>query len=135
MVPKKQNSGPKKYRTTFLSSSCPKLTRLRYFDSCLPPISLTSVTRFFQQSLPKFCSNFTKLRKILPNVGYPNNYVVIMPKNNCCHQSRKNMPKRESRNTCRFHRIAVFANGSSVHHFEHVIKQETHIFTKVIINN
>jgi hypothetical protein len=43
------------------------------------------------------------------------------------------MPKRVSRNTCRFHRIAVFANGSSVHHFEHVIKQETHIFTKVII--
>jgi hypothetical protein len=39
--------------------------------------------------------------------------------------------------------IAVFANdkalflrlGSSVHHFEHVyIKQETHIFTKMIIN-
>jgi hypothetical protein len=24
--------------------------------------------------------------------------------------------------------------GSSVHHFEHVIKQETHIFTKMIIN-
>jgi hypothetical protein len=45
------------------------------YDSC-------SVTRFFQQSLPKFCSNFTKLRKILPNVGFPNNYVIIMPKNN-----------------------------------------------------
>jgi hypothetical protein len=26
--------------------------------------------------------NFTKLRKILPNVGFPNNYVIIMPKNN-----------------------------------------------------
>jgi hypothetical protein len=25
--------------------------------------------------------------------------------------------------------------GSSVHYFEHVIKQETHIFTKMIINN
>jgi hypothetical protein len=54
------------------------------------------------------------------------------------------MPKKVSRNTCCFHRIAVFANdkalflrlGSSVHHFEHVyIKQETHIFTKMIINN
>ena len=40
------------------------------------------MTRFFQQSLPKFCSNFTKLRNILPNVGFPNNYVIIMPKNN-----------------------------------------------------
>jgi serine/threonine protein kinase len=39
-----------------------------------------SVTRFFQESLPKFCSNFTKLRKILPNVGFPNNYVIIMAK-------------------------------------------------------
>jgi hypothetical protein len=28
------------------------------------------------------CSNFTKLRKILPNVGFPNNCVIIMPKNN-----------------------------------------------------
>ena len=53
------------------------------------------------------------------------------------------MPKKVSRNTCCFHRIAVFANdkalflrlGSSVHPFEHVIKQETHIFTKMIINN
>ena len=53
------------------------------------------------------------------------------------------MPKKVSRNTCCFHRIAVFANdkalflrlGSSVHHFEHVIKQETHIFTKMITNN
>jgi hypothetical protein len=44
----------------------------------------SSVTRFFQQSLPKFCSNFTKLRKILPNVGFPSNYVIIMPKNNSC---------------------------------------------------
>jgi hypothetical protein len=43
------------------------------------------VTRFsFQESLPKFCSNFTKLRKILPNVGFPSNYVIIMPKNNSC---------------------------------------------------
>jgi hypothetical protein len=40
--------------------------------------------RLNTQSLPKFCSNFTKLRKILPNVGFlnPNNYVIIMPKNN-----------------------------------------------------
>ena len=45
---------------------------------------LVSVTRFFQQSLPIFCSNFTQLRKILPNVGFPNNYVIIMPKNNSC---------------------------------------------------
>jgi hypothetical protein len=53
------------------------------------------------------------------------------------------MPKKVSRNTCCFHRIAVFANDkalflrldSSVRHFEHVIKQETHIFTKIIINN
>jgi hypothetical protein len=53
------------------------------------------------------------------------------------------MPKKVSRNTCCFHRIAVFANdkalflrlGSSVHHHGHVIKQETHIFTKMIINN
>jgi hypothetical protein len=51
------------------------------------------------------------------------------------------MHQKVSRNTCCFHRIAVFANdmalflrlGSSVHHFEHVIKQETHIFTKMII--
>jgi hypothetical protein len=51
------------------------------------------------------------------------------------------MHKKVSRNTCCFHRIAVLANdkalflrlGSSVHHFEHVIKQETHIFTKMII--
>jgi hypothetical protein len=42
----------------------------------------TSVTRFFQQSLPKYCSNFTKLRKVLPNVGFTNNYVIIMPKYN-----------------------------------------------------
>ena len=51
--------------------------------------------------------------------------------------------KKKSRNTCCLHHIAVFANdikalflrlGSSVHHFEHVIKQETHIFTKMIIN-
>ena len=35
----------------------------------------TSVTRFFQQSLPNFSSNVTKLRKFLPNVGFPNNYV------------------------------------------------------------
>jgi hypothetical protein len=40
------------------------------------------VTRFFQQSLPNFCSNFTKLRKKSPNVGFPNDYVIIMPKNN-----------------------------------------------------
>ena len=37
------------------------------------------------------------------------------------------MPKKVSRNTCCFHHIAVFANdkiyGSSVYHFEHVIKQ------------
>ena len=53
------------------------------------------------------------------------------------------MPKKVSRNTCCFHRIAVFANdkvsflslGSSVQHIEHVIKQETHIFIKMIINN
>ena len=53
------------------------------------------------------------------------------------------MHKNVSPNTCCFHRIAVFANekalflrlGSSVHHFEHVIKQETHIFTKMIIYN
>ena len=50
--------------------------------SCLEGFHSVSVTRFFQQSLPKFCSNFTKLRKILPNVGLPNNYVIIMPKNN-----------------------------------------------------
>ena len=40
------------------------------------------MTRFFQQSLPNFCSNFTKLRKKSPNVGFPNDYVIIMPKNN-----------------------------------------------------
>ena len=53
------------------------------------------------------------------------------------------MHKKVSRNTCCFHSIAVFANdkvlflrlGSSAHHFEHVIKPETHIFTKMIINN
>jgi hypothetical protein len=56
------------------------------------------------------------------------------------------MHKNVSRNTCCFHHIAVFANykalfcglnSSSIDyssHFEHVIKQETHIFT-MIINN
>jgi hypothetical protein len=50
------------------------------------------------------------------------------------------MHKKVSRNTCCFHHIAVFADevlflrlGSSVHHFEHVIKEETHIFIKMII--
>jgi hypothetical protein len=48
------------------------------------------------------------------------------------------MPKKISRNTCRFHRIAAndkalfLRLGSSVLHFEHVIKQETHIFIKSI---
>ena len=49
------------------------------------------------------------------------------------------MAKKVSQNTCCFHRIAVFANGKALFlrlgssvHFEHVIKQETHIFTKMI---
>jgi hypothetical protein len=85
------------------------------------------VTRFFEQSLPKFFSNFTKLRNILPNVGFPNNYVIVMPKNNSYVIKVENICpkfKKVSRNTCCFHHIAVFANdkdlflrlGSSVHH-------------------
>ena len=49
------------------------------------------------------------------------------------------MHKNVSRNTCCFHHIAVFANdkalfcglSGSIHHFEHVIKQKTHIFTNL----
>ena len=49
---------------------------------------------------------------------------------------------QKSQNTCCFHSIAVFANdkalfltlGSSVHHFKHVIKQETLIFAKMTNN-
>jgi hypothetical protein len=52
------------------------------------------------------------------------------------------MHKKVSQNTCCFHSITVFANdeaiflrlGGSVHHFEHVIKQETHIFAKMTNN-
>jgi hypothetical protein len=72
------------------------------------------VTRFFQQSLPKCCSNFTKLRKILPNVGFPNNYVIIIQKTIVTYQSRKNIYKQVSRNTCCFHGIAVFANDKAL---------------------
>ena len=91
-----------------MTSSTPKI-QIQHHTS----IYGVSVTRFFQQSLPKFCSNFTKLRKILPNVGFPNNYVIIMAKNNSCifkDISRKIMHKNVSRNTCCFHHIAVFAN-------------------------
>jgi hypothetical protein len=66
-----------------------------------------------------------------------------MPKNNSYVIKAEKICTRRylEINTCCFHRIAVFANGkalflrlgSSVHHFEHVIKQETHIFTKMII--
>jgi hypothetical protein len=62
-----------------------------------------SVTRFFHQSLPKFCPNFTKLRKILPNVGFPNNYVIIMPKNNICIIKVEKYAQKGSQNTCCFH--------------------------------
>jgi hypothetical protein len=72
-------------------------------DWCLKCRS--SVTKFFQQSLPKF------FFQILLNVGFPNNYVIIMPKNNSCLiKVEKNVHKRcaqksSGRNTCRFHRI------------------------------
>ena len=80
------------------------------------------MTRFFLQSLPKYCSNFNKLRKMLPNIGFQNNYVIMMPKyNSYAIKVEKICPRLP---------IALFPRpGSSVHHFEHIIKQETHIFT------
>ena len=57
-------------------------TRRIFYVYIINVIYLSSVSRFFQQSLPKFCSHCTKLRKILPNVGFANNYAIVMPKNN-----------------------------------------------------
>ena len=104
-------------------------------------VHICSVTRFFQRSLPKCSSNFTKLRKILPNVGFPNNYVIIMPKNNSyVIKVEKICTKRYLEILVAFIvlqfllillyimiRLKVLSLGSSVHHFEHVTNKK-HIF-------
>ncbi|CAB4037138.1 Hypothetical predicted protein, partial [Paramuricea clavata] len=82
-------------RGIMLSRGVPSESELR--DSA-------SVTRLFQQSFPKFCSNFTKLRKILPIVDFPNNH------NNAKKLIKTNVIKVEK-----------LCTKNSVHHFERVI--------------
>ena len=102
------------------------------------------MTRFFQQSLPKFSSNFTKLKIILPNVGFPNNYVIIMPKNNSYvikvdKICTKSISKYVAFIVLQFLlMIRLYFLGLAVPFITLItllIKQDTHIFTKMIINN